>query len=99
MAQYQQKNDSREFEVANPEDSVRARSGDPCASATDIAIRLWCKERSDRSLRLTWQADSALVYMIADLVSASGGRVGEESSPIMAAHFDGSGPALVAAKR
>jgi hypothetical protein len=99
MAQYQQKTDSREFEVANPEDSVRARSGYPCAGATNIAIRLWCKERSDRSLQLTWQADSALVYMIADLVSASGGRVGEESSPMMAAHFDGSGQALVAAKR
>jgi len=99
MAQYQQKTDSREFEVANPEDRARARSGDPCASATDIAIRLWCKDRSDRSVRLTWQADSVLVYMIADLMSASGGRVGEESSPIIAAHFDGSRQALVAAKR
>jgi hypothetical protein len=99
MAQYEQKTDSREFEVANPEDSAHARSAEPCASATDIAIRLWCKQRSGRSLRLTWQSDSVLVYMIADLVSASGGRVGEESSPIMAAHFDGSRQALVAAKR
>jgi hypothetical protein len=99
MAQYEQKTDSREFEVANPGDSAHARSAEPCASATDIAIRLWCKERSGRSLRLTWQSDSVLVYMIADLVSASGGRVGEESSPIMAAHFDGSRQALVAAKR
>jgi hypothetical protein len=99
MAQYEQKTDSREFEVASPEDSAHARSAEPCATATDLAIRLWCKERSDRSLRLTWQSDSVLVYMIADLVSASGGRVGEESAPIMAAHFDGSRRALVAAKR
>ena len=99
MAQYEQKTDSREFEIANPEDRARARSGDPCATATDIAIRLWCKDRSDRSLRLTWQADSVLVYMIADLVTASSGRVAEESSPVMAAHFEGSRQALVAAKR
>ena len=99
MAQYEQKTDSREFEVANPEDRARARSAEPCASATDIAIRLWCKERSDRNLRLTWQSDSVLVYMIADLVNASGGRVGDGSSPIMAAHFDGARQALVAAKR
>src|SRR5580704_14783532 len=99
MAQYEQKTDSREFEVASPEDSARALSGEPCASATDIAIRLWCKERSDRNLRLTWQSDSVLVYMIADLVNASGRRVGDGSSPIMAAHFDGARQALVAAKR
>jgi hypothetical protein len=37
--------------------------------------------------------------MIADLVCASGGRVVEESSEIMAAHFAGSRQALVAAKR
>jgi hypothetical protein len=99
MAQYEQKTDSREFEIANPERNAGSWTGDPDADATDIAIRLWGPERSARNERLTWKADSVLVYMIADLVGASRGRVGEESSAVMAAHFDGSRQALVAAKR
>src|ERR1700678_403476 len=99
MAQYEQKTDSREFEVANPERNAGAWGGSPGTDATDIAIRLWGPERSARSGPLTWRADSVLVYMIADLVRASRGRVGEESSAVMAAHLDGSSQALVAAKR
>ncbi|MFZ0957789.1 MAG: hypothetical protein WAN60_15695 [Candidatus Sulfotelmatobacter sp.] len=99
MAQYEQKTDSREFELANPERNSASWGGDPGTDATDIAIRLWGPERSGRSARLTWKADSVLVYMIADLVGASRGRVGEESSAVMAAHFDGSRQALVAARR
>jgi len=99
MAQYEQKTDSREFEVATPARSAASWGGGPGADATDIAIRLWGSERSTRSASLTWNADSVLVYMIADLVSASRGRIGEESSSVMAAHFDGSREALVAARR
>jgi hypothetical protein len=99
MAQYEQKTDSREFEVASPERNAGSWGGDSRTDATDIAIRLWGPERSDRSVRLTWKADSILVYMIADLVSASRGSVGEESSAVMAAHFDSSRQALVAARR
>jgi hypothetical protein len=99
MAQYEQKTDSREFEVANPERNAGSWGGDPRTEATDIAIRLWGPERSDRSARLTWKADSVLVYMIADLVSASRGRVDEDSSALMTAHFDSSKQALVAARR
>jgi hypothetical protein len=99
MAQYEQKTDSREFESANPERSAGSWGGDPGTDATDIAIRLWGPEQSARSVPLTWNADSVLVYMIADLVGASRGRVGEESSVVMAAHFDGSRQALVAARR
>jgi hypothetical protein len=99
MAQYEQKTDSREFEVANPERNAGWWGVDSRTDATDIAIRLWGPERSDRSVRLTWKADSILVYMIADLVSASRGSVGEESSAVMAAHFDSSRQALVAARR
>lgn len=99
MAQYEQKTDSREFEIANPERNAGSWGGDPATDATDIAIRLWAPERPARSAPLTWKADSVLVYMIADLVGASRGRVAEESSAIMAAHFDSSRQALVAARR
>ena len=99
MAQYDQKTDSREFEVANPERNAGVWGGDPATDATDIAIRLWGPEQSARTVPSTWKAESVLVYMIADLVSASRGRVAEESSAVMAAHFDGSRQALVAARR
>ena len=96
MAQYEQKTDSREFEVANADQHPSARGGDARADATEIAIRLWS---ADRSVPLSWNADSVLVYMIADLVGASGGRIAEPALAIMAARFDGSRQALVAAKR
>ena len=67
------------------------------AEAADIAIRLWGPDRSARLL--TWKADSVLVYMITDLVNASRGRIAEESLPVMAAHFDSSSQALLAARR
>ncbi len=99
MPQYEQKTDSREFEVANPHQSQGPWRGDARADATDIVVRLWGPKRSDRSAPLTWKTDSVLIYMIADLVGASHGRIAEESPAIMGAHFDGSGQAMVAAKR
>jgi hypothetical protein len=96
MAQYEQKTDSREFEVANPEQYPSAWGADAHADATEIAIRLW---GGPRNAPLTWKADSVLVYMIADLVGASGGRVAEASHAVMAAQFDSSRQALVAARR
>ncbi len=99
MPQYQQKIDSQEFEVANPGQSPRSRSVDDRADATDLVVRLWFSGRSDRSASLTWKTDSVLVYMIADMVGASHGRIEEESPAIMSAHFDSSRQALLAAKR
>jgi hypothetical protein len=97
MAQYEQKTDSREFEVANPEQLRGSWTENVPAEPADIAIRLWGPDRSARSL--TWKTDSVLVYMISDLVSASRGRIAEESLPVMAAHFDSSSQALLAARR
>jgi cytoskeletal protein RodZ len=97
MAQYEQKTEGREFKVANPDRHRGSWSGDAPAP-TDIAIRLWGLERSGRAT-LTWKADSVLVYMIADLVDASRGRIAEETLPVMAAHFDCSSQALLAARR
>jgi hypothetical protein len=90
MPQYEQKTDSREFEIANPDQSP---------DATDLALRLWGPERSEPRACLSWKTDSVLVYMIADLVGASHGRIAEESPAIMGAHFKSSRQAIVAAKR
>lgn len=99
MAQYEQKTDSREFEVANPDQHTGPWGGNSPADAADIAIRLWGASRPDRRVPLTWKTESVLVYMIADLVSASRGRVAEESQAVLAAHFDSCRQAVVAAKR
>lgn len=99
MAQYEQKTDSREFEVANPDQHTGGWGGNSPADAADVAIRLWGPARPDRRLALTWKTESVLVYMIADLVSASRGRIAEESSTVLAAHFDSCRQAVVAAKR
>jgi hypothetical protein len=99
MAQYEQKTDSREFEVANPDQRTGPPGGNSPADAADIAIRLWGASRPDRRVPLTWKTESVLVYMIADLVSASRGRIAEESQAVLAAHFDSCRQAVVAAKR
>ena len=99
MAQYDQKTDSREFEVANPDQHTGPWGGNSPADAADIAIRLWGASRPDRRVPLTWKTESVLVYMIADLVSASRGRIAEESQSVLAAHFDTCRQAVVAAKR
>jgi hypothetical protein len=99
MAQYEQKTDSREFEIANPDQHTGPWSGNSPADAADIAIRLWGAARPDRRVPLTWKTESVLVYMISDLVGASRGRIAEESQPVLAAHFDSCRQAVVAAKR
>ncbi|GEM_PF-3012540 len=96
MPQYQQKIESREAEIAN---AGRPSLVEGHGSATDLVVRLWVPGRPDRSAPLTWKSDTVLVYMIADLVGASHGRIAEESPGIMGAHFDGSRQALLAAKR
>ena len=96
MPPYQQKTDSREFEVANAERYSGASEGDARAGGSEIALRLWT---ADQNVARMWKADSALVYMIADLVAASGGQVAEAEQAVMAAKFDSPRQALVAAKR
>ncbi|HSY93956.1 MAG TPA: hypothetical protein VK812_21535 [Candidatus Binatus sp.] len=88
--------DSREFEVANLDQHTGGWSGGASGDSTDIAIRIW---GADRGVGLTWRSESVLVCMIADLVGASRGQIAEESPAVMAAHFDNSRQAVVAAKR
>lgn len=75
-----------------------ANSVSEVSSATELAIRVWGLQFPGTAGRLTWETDSVCVYMIADLVSASGGRT-DEASGMMAAHFETAAQALVAAKR
>ena len=96
MPPYQQKTDNREFEVANSEPYSGASGGDARAGGSEIALRLWT---ADQNVARTWKAESVLVYMIADLVAASGGQVAEAEQAVMAAKFDSPRQALVAAKR
>jgi hypothetical protein len=96
MPPYEPKIDSREFAITNPDQSSGALSSDASGDATDIAIRIW---GADRAAGLTWKSDSVLVCMMADLVGASRGQIAEESPAVMAAHFDNSRLAVVAAKR
>jgi len=93
---YEPKIDSREFEVASLGQHADGWSGDASGDATDIAIRIW---GADRGAGLTWRSESVLVCMVADLVGASRGQIAEESTAVLAAHFDNSRQAVVAAKR
>lgn len=99
MAQSEPKTDSREFEVTNPDQYASAWGGEARADVTEIAFRVWDADWSSRKTPLRWSAENALVYLIADLVGVSGGRVAEDGQAAMAARFDGSTRALVCAKR
>jgi hypothetical protein len=100
MARYLQKTESQEFEIPNlgqaPDqwkENIRSANG------TDITVRVSRTGYLAESGPITWKADSALVYMIADIVAASGGSFAEELPGAMTAHFGSSPQALVAAKR
>jgi len=98
MSPYEPKTDSQEFDVASHGQEPAAWR-DSTSDATGMAIRLWGPEWPGQPGSLTWKTDSVFVYMIADLVLASHGRLAEELTAGMAAHFDSSRHALVAAKR
>jgi hypothetical protein len=100
MAQYLQKTDSQEFEVANADqDAGRWKENVPDQSGADITVRVWGADGLGEPGPITWKADSVFVYMIADLVVASHGTLAEELPGLTAAHFSNSAQALVAAKR
>ena len=99
MVPFEPKTDSKEFEIANFEQSPVTGSRNAAAEAADLTIRVWRRESGGGTAALTWNSESVLVYMIADLVAASHGRTAVETPAAMAAHFDNSLHALVAAKR
>src|SRR5882762_4786608 len=60
-----------------------------------LAIRLWSPARLD----LGWSSDSRIIHLISDLISASDGTLGEESTRCLLAYFDHSSSAFRCAKR
>jgi len=99
MVPFEPKTDSKEFEIANPEQSPATLSRIAASEAADLTIRVWRRDNSGATAALTWNSESVLVYMISDLVAASHGRTAMETPAAMAAHFSNSLQALVAAKR
>jgi hypothetical protein len=99
MVPFEPKTDSKEFEIANPELSPATGSRGAASETADLTIRVWRRDSGSGTPALTWNSESILVYMIADLVAASHGRTATETPAAMAAHFDNSPEALVAAKR
>jgi hypothetical protein len=99
MVPFEPKTDSKEFEIPNPEQSPATGSRIAASAAADLTIRVWRRDGGGGTAVLTWHSENVLVYMIADLVVASHGRTAVEMPAAMAAHFDNSLHALVAAKR
>jgi hypothetical protein len=99
MVPFEPKTDSKEFEIANPEQIPATGSRSAAFEAADLTIRVWRRDGGAGQAALNWNIESVLVYMIADLVAASHGRTAVETPAAMAAHFDNSLHALVAAKR
>jgi hypothetical protein len=91
--------DGNELEISGLNQSSTAASGSATSQAADLTIRILRQDATSGTAALTWTSESVLVYMIADLVRASHGRTAIEMPATLAAHFDNSLEALVAARR
>lgn len=98
MSPFEPKTDGSDFELATSQRPTQG-GGIITTPAADISIRLWRGDPTSSSSALTWNTDSVLVYMIADLVAASHGKTASETPSAMTAHFGNTSQALVAAKR
>jgi hypothetical protein len=99
MVPFEPKTDSQEFEIASLEQGASTASRSAAAQSADLTIRILRRDASSGTAALSWNSESVLVYMITDLLGASHGRTAVEIPAAMAAHFDNSLHALVAAKR
>jgi len=97
MSPFEPKTDGRDFDVASAAPSAHG-GGITAAEPANITIRLWRGDPAGNSA-LTWNTESVLVYMIADLVAASHGRTASDVASAMTAHFSNANQALVAARR
>ena len=79
MVPFEPKTDSKEFEIANPEPGPSTGSRSAAYEAADLTIRVWHQD-SGGTAALTWNSESVLIYMIADLVAASHGRTGHSAA-------------------
>lgn len=98
MVPFEPRTDSKELEISglDPSSTLASRSATP--EAADLTIRILRQDAASGTAALTWTSESVLVYMIADLVRASRGRIAVEMPAALAAHFDNSLEALVAAR-
>jgi len=90
----------RSFGIRKMTSSRQAPDLVAAPTATDISMRVWgSAAREGKPVELSWNVQSALVYMIADLVAASDGVVLADSQSPMVAQFETPARALKAAKQ
>jgi hypothetical protein len=73
----------------------RLVTSQPSSNTTRLAVRVWSSTRA----ALHWKSESALVYMLTDLMAASGGVPDEDSEIGLVASFEQPSEAFRAAKR
>lgn len=96
---FEPRTDSQKLQIPGLNQRSTRESRSATSEAADLTIRILRHDASSGTLALTWNSESVLVYMIADLVQASHGRTAIELPASLAAHFDNSLEALVAARR
>jgi len=99
MAPFEPKTDSKEFETAALDQSAVSRTTGSGPDSADLTIRIWRHEVGGGVPALNWGSESVFVYMVADLVTASRGRIVSDLPSSLTAHFDNYFQALVAARR
>lgn len=99
MVPFEPRTDSQKLEMPGLNQRSTRASRSATSEAADLTIRILRHDASSGTAALTWNTESVLVYMIADLVRASHGRNAIELPASLAAHFDNSLEALVAARR
>ena len=87
--------DAPEALVPSPLQGPRLGASQPSANATRLVLRVWSSTRAS----LYWDAESALVYMLTDLVAASGGVPVDDPALGLVASFEQPAEAFRAAKR
>jgi hypothetical protein len=86
--------DGRQALATKPEhESVPKTPG--TAHPTRLALRLWSPGR----VPLRWGAESSIIYLLSDLISAGTGSLVDNGDPRLIAHFEQSGQAYRSAKR
>jgi hypothetical protein len=96
---FEPRTDGKELEISGLNQSSTTASRSATSEAADLTIRILRQDATSGTADLTWTSESVLVYMISDLVRASQGRTAIEMPATLAAHFDNSLEALVAARR
>jgi hypothetical protein len=87
--------DAQEALVPSHDLGPRLVTSQPSSNTTCLAVRVWSSTRA----AMHWKVESGLVYMLADLVAASGGVPDEESGIGLVASFAQPAEAFRAAKR